>query len=338
MPTPVRVSCSLAQSPNSPLLYHVCRTNAIETGKLCGLTRLTGGRATELSRSKSTTQAPETRKVGPGGTTTSKTGVTTRAHTRAKSAAAPPASTRTSSRTATTTREPVRPHSALSGPRKQTGPSIPRPITSLDTHDEEHAGSVLGKRKGRRQSHQLFPHATLSPPGRSFPGVHRNDSWGCVRNQTSLPDMRNTTADSRRRESSLCTVMEQLTLDQPSSGCLCHQPLQDGPKKPSPSKLPLSTPVKHLPNRSLSPPKKSFKRHPSPIIPFLSKDSTIKAFNNFTDSGWDLERREKHIEELMNTLMTQVGKAGQDSFGLKETVELYKTRGKTSEATCDQPG
>jgi len=40
----------------------------------------------------------------------------------------------------------------------------------------------------------------------------------------------------------------------------------------------------------------------------------------------------------MNTLMTQVGKAGQDSFGLKETVELYKTRGKTSEATCDQPG
>lgn len=29
----------------------------------------------------------------------------------------------------------------------------------------------------------------------------------------------------------------------------------------------------------------------------------------------------------MNTLMTQVGKAGQDSFGLKETVELYKTRG-----------
>ena len=286
---------------------------------------LTEGRTTELSRSRSTTQAPETRKTGPGGTTTSKTGnTTTRAHTRAKSVAA---STRSSSRTATTTRQPVRPQSAFGGPRKQTGPSIPRPTTSLDAYDEESAGSVLGKRKGRQQSHWFFPYATSSLPGRSLPGVHRNDSWGYVKNQTSLPDMRKTTAESGRRESSLCTVMEQLTLDQPSSGPLCHQSVQDGPKKPSPSKIPMSTPVKPLPDRPLSPPKTSSKRHPSPIIPFLSKDSTVKAFNTFTDAGWDLERREKHMEELMNTLMTQVGKAGQDSFGLKETVELYKTRG-----------
>lgn len=63
-------------------------------------------------------------------------------------------------------------------------------------------------------------------------------------------------------------------------------------------------------------------------MPFLTKDSTVRAFNNFTDAGWDQEGREKQLEELINTFMSQFGKAGQESFGLKETVELYKTRGK----------
>lgn len=198
----------------------------------------------------------------------------------------------------------------------------------MDTHDEEPAGIVLGKRKGRRQSHCYFTHGTSSLPGRSLSGVHGNSSQSYVRDQASPPDVRSASLFSGPRKFFLCTAINQLTLDQPSSGPLCHQPVQDGPKKSFPSKIPTSTPVKPLSDRPLSPPKHSSKRHPSPIMPFLTKDSTVRAFNNFTDAGWDQEGREKQLEELINTFMSQFGKAGQESFGLKETVELYKTRGK----------
>ena len=279
----------------------------------------------ELSRSKSTTQAPETRRVG---TTTSRSvNGPPKAHGRANSVASSSTSTRTTSRAAngsSTTRQPPRSQSSLAGPRKHTGPSIPRPATSLDTHEEEPAGSVLGKRKGRRQSHFLFSNAASSLTG-PISGVHGDGPRNCIRTQASLPNIRSASFESGGRMLSLCTAMDQLDLN-PPSGLPCHQPVQDGPKK-SPSKIPtMCTPVKSFLEKPLSPPKFSIKRHPSPIVPFLTKNTTVKAFNQSTDSEWDQENREKKMDEWFNTFMSRFSQAGQESFGLKETVELYKTR------------
>lgn len=33
------------------------------------------------------------------------------------------------------------------------------------------------------------------------------------------------------------------------------------------------------------------------------------------------------MEEMFNTFISRVSQAGQESYGLKETVELYKSRG-----------
>ncbi|QRD85231.1 kinesin-like protein klpA [Aspergillus flavus] len=41
---------------------------------------------------------------------------------------------------------------------------------------------------------------------------------------------------------------------------------------------------------------------------------------------WDQETREKTMEEFFNAFVSRVSQAGQESFGLKETVELYKSR------------
>lgn len=66
---------------------------------------------------------------------------------------------------------------------------------------------------------------------------------------------------------------------------------------------------------------------------FLTKDSTITAFNFSTGAEWDQETREKTMEEFFNAFVSRVSQAGQESFGLKETVELYKSRGNRPSST-----
>lgn len=322
----VQVLCSPALSPNN---HHYRVRQHLSQNEIRSKRLLEADRAlSELSRSKSTTQTPETRRVG---TTTSRSvNGPPKAHGRANSVASSTTSTRTTSRTAngsSITRQPARPHSSLAGPRKHTGPSIPRPATSLDTHEEEPAGSVLGKRKGRRQSHFLFSNAasSLTEP---LSGVHGDGPRNRIRTQASLPNIGSASFESSGRMLSLCRAMGKLDLNPPPTGTPCHQPMQDGPKK-SPSKIPtMCTPVKCFPERPPSSPKISFKRHPSPIVPFLTKNTTVKAFNQSTDSEWNQENRDKKLDELYETFMSRFSQAGQESFGLKETVELYKTRSK----------
>lgn len=288
----------------------------------------------DLTRSKSTTQAPETRKIGPGGSTSRPTTGAPKMHGRANSVATSAA--RSASRTAngsfSSARQPPRPHSSLAGPRKQTGPSIPRPATSLDTHEEEPAASTAGKRKGRRQSHCFYSHPISSLPGRSLSTLHRDNLRDCLRTQASLPDIRSVSwQSSSSSASSLCKAMGSLNLNQPPNGPQARQPAQEGFRKPSPSKIPtMSTPVKSFLDKHPSPSKGCLKRNPSPM-PFLTKDSTVRSFNIYTDDDWDREFREKKMEEWFTTLMSRASQAGQESFGLKEAIELYKTR---SEYTC----
>lgn len=59
---------------------------------------------------------------------------------------------------------------------------------------------------------------------------------------------------------------------------------------------------------------------------FLAKDSTVTDFNCLLDSEWDLESKEKNMEEIIAKVFTRVNQSGQESQGLKEAVEVYKAR------------
>lgn len=92
--------------------------------------------------------------------------------------------------------------------------------------------------------------------------------------------------------------------------------------------LGLNTPTTPTPSyKPLSPSKHSSKRKPPPVPQFLTKDSMITSFNCSIGAEWDQETREKTMEEFFNAFVSRVSQAGQESFGLKETVELYKSRG-----------
>ncbi|KAL5335469.1 P-loop containing nucleoside triphosphate hydrolase protein [Aspergillus crustosus] len=105
------------------------------------------------ARTRSTTENARTG-AGPPSASRSVNG-TTKTHSRANSYAS---STLTRSASAasrprgpyssTTTGLGSRPNSSLNTTRRPNGYSIPRPATSLDTHEEESSHKVLGKRKG----------------------------------------------------------------------------------------------------------------------------------------------------------------------------------------------
>ncbi|OJJ47311.1 hypothetical protein ASPZODRAFT_151816 [Penicilliopsis zonata CBS 506.65] len=130
------------------------RSGLVQPGTIAGKT------VSQLNRSKSTTQAPDVRRAGSVSYGARSTPAT---HGRTTSFASTMRATSTSSRSVApgsfsatvgpgsrpaTAMGASRPQTSMSHARKHTGPSLPRPATSLDTHEEEAAASVLGKRKG----------------------------------------------------------------------------------------------------------------------------------------------------------------------------------------------
>lgn len=259
-----------------------------------------------LNRSRSTTQSPETRNVGSGSGTTMRLG-TSRTHSRTNSYAS---STRTASRTpngyssATIGPGPrpassigmSRPHSSATA-RRHHGTATTRPASSLDTHVEEPPESKRNKRNGMQQFHFLSSRSTSPIDGPSP-----------------------------------CNPVSQLTLGPLPNGSLeCkRQPMRDGPIKQIISKVPLpATPVK----KCMDPPplvrsKSPSKRNPPQALPFLTKDSMTRSFNLSTGAAWDQDSREKNMEAFFDKFMSRISQTGQESYGLKEAVELYKSRGK----------
>lgn len=89
-----------------------------------------------------------------------------------------------------------------------------------------------------------------------------------------------------------------------------------------------STPAHPFPDKFSFLPQSSCKRQRAPIAQFLTKDSTIPSFNSRTGADWDQDSREKIVDDFYNVLMSRMNQTGQESFAYKETVELYKSRGK----------
>ncbi|KAF7169739.1 hypothetical protein CNMCM5623_002391 [Aspergillus felis] len=137
-------------------------------------------------------------------------------------------------------------------------------------------------------------------------------------------------------EASPCPALDPSEKDPVSHDILDPKslhPAQDGPIKPPTSKIPVSSPVRQPLEKPASPSKYPPRKKNPPIIPFLHKDSSIKTFNYSTGAEWDQATREKTMEEFFNAFVSRVSQAGQESFGLKETVELYKNRVSELEAT-----
>ena len=197
----------------------------------------------------------------------------------------------------------TRPHSRAqtSFAAQRRNPVTPRPASSIDAHDDELGGSILGKRKGTQQFPFSLSRGPHSLVGRSFSTSHAGITGNPLRSPSPCSD-RNMKLDS------------SLPLDY----------------KPNPlsSKIPITAPVK----QSMGPPlsartRSPAKKDPTQITPFLNKESTTKVFNYSTGGAWDQDTREKTMEDMFSKFMSSMSQAGQESYGLKEAVELYKTRG-----------
>jgi kinesin family protein C1 len=216
-----------------------------------------------------------------------------------------------------------RPQSSLNG-RRPIGASIPRAASALDTHMEDTSPSVLGKRKGMRifsLSPSRIPRYSL---GSMTPGMEDVcHEFG----QSAEPCEPEEVVFSP----SLAHVMTIPVV--PST------PFPKGPSEiqSPPGPLQAVPPPKCflVPTRPLRTASASSLRSPSKPLSrsFLSKDSSTKSFDHATGPEWDQDSRERNMEELMQTFMTHMNQQGQASSGLKETVEVYKTRSKSIRRT-----
>lgn len=216
--------------------------------------------------------------------------------------------------------------------RKPGLTSVPRPNTALDTHDEEeHTKSVLGKRKGTQISHNNSSHFT---PGSYDKFMNYTTDWSPPATVSRLSD----TSRMRSRDPSLSTMMDKLTLDD-------TQTHMEPPKTPGRTvkrkrAVPVSSssrvprPLHQSKSCSFISPSpstrkpKSPQKHPPVIEHFLTKDSHTKA--------WDYDSKMQNLTDVAEMLCSRISQTGQDSAGLKEAVELYKSRGRFCECCGKQ--
>lgn len=286
----------------------------------------------ESSRTRSTTEGV---RAGAGTPSASRSvNGTTKTHGRANSYAS---STLTRSASAASRpRGPLssstmgRPNTSMSTSRRPNGYSIPRPATSLDTHEEENSRRVLGKRKGMHTSYFLLSRPT-SPVPLFSSWQARLDSQRETRGaQPSLSPLLEPCFESPHNESSICTPMGDLSLGPfPCEITIPNMfPKHDRAPIFTPSKIPVPKPAL----LTLSGPQfqhnHSAKKKRAPSPGFLNKETKIKAFNFSTGGEWDQDAREQNMEYLLSSFVSQLNQHGQASSGLKEAVEVYKLRGK----------
>ncbi|KGO73102.1 hypothetical protein PITC_098330 [Penicillium italicum] len=285
--------------------------------------------APEATRSKPAN--PETRRPG---SVTRQSSTTTKGHSRGNSYSSSTMSRSTvpASRTAngsfsSTVGPGTRPASAMSrhqssfNGRRPVGASIPRAASALDTHMEDVSPSVLGKRKGMPQFPLSPSRIPSCPVGTVSPGM--DECWDGVGKLAALSVSEKPA--SFPNPSNLATVP-----------ILPSTPFRNVSTPKSPGHVySSSSSLFTAPPRTPSHSQRRIVKKPSHPA-FLTKGSSIRSFDNITGPEWDQASREKSIEGLMQTFMAQVNQQGQASSGLKETVDLYKSRINELEASRDE--
>ena len=213
-----------------------------------------------------------------------------------------------------------RPQSAMGnrGPL-QAPATISRPASSL----ENHMAGPSTKRKG-------MDHISISPfehtpyPFKSTPREQNrgyDNQFHCTPNWSSprpaLAHKESIHPLNRLRDVSLSIAMHELSLDPVT--CPSSPFAQRGKGPHTPSQLPKPISLKKQSSAiflPVSPPKRQ--RSPPKIIPFLTRDSNLKA--------WDTKGRLEDMETLYSQLTDQMDGTRNECNALKETVPLYKTR------------
>ncbi|KAK2805076.1 hypothetical protein FQN50_006321 [Emmonsiellopsis sp. PD_5] len=236
----------------------------------------------------------------------------------------PNSSTGPSSRTRSAARNLPRPQTSFGyGPRH--GDVSPRPITSMATRDSDLQDSVLGKRKGiYRFSLSSSPPSPASNPGpssrRGSYDAHLNytSDWSSslAAQSISQPMVKNA------RDVSLSTAMKHLTLN-PIPSSMAPSPEIVSHARPA-ARLPLpKPPFKHRncvsPSPTLDrPKKKSPQKSPPKVRQFLTRDSQVEA--------WDQDEKMEKMNAMCDMLLNRFQGTTTQSAGLKEAIELYKSR------------
>lgn len=213
-----------------------------------------------------------------------------------------------------------RPQSSLNGHRP-VGASIPRAASALDTHMEDTSPTVLGKRKG-------MPHISLSPSRiPSCPAGHSpeglDQDWNGSTQLAALSIAEETRSFLDRSITSNVPLLPSTPAVRESHAFFKPPGLRT---RASSSSL-FATPV----NRDRAPytsPRRVIRPPSHPV--FLTKGSSIKGFDHVTGPEWDQDSREKNMDTLIKTMMEQMNQQGQASSGLRETVDLYKTRSESA--------
>ncbi|KAJ6188127.1 hypothetical protein N7519_003035 [Penicillium mononematosum] len=290
----------------------------------------------EATRPK--TANPETKRPG---SVTRQPSTTTRVHTRGNSY-----SSSTMSRpTAPTTRAANGSFSSTVGPgtrpatamsrhqssfngRRQVGASIPRAASALDTHMEDASPSVLGKRKGMPQFPLSPSRIPSCPVGTVSPGL--DEGWNGAGELAALSLSEKPVSFQNPSNLATIPVLPSTPFRNVST---VTTPKSAGYTQSSSSSSFFTAPT--APSRTPSYSQRRIVKktsHPA----FLTKGSSIRNFDKVTGPEWDQASREKSIEGLMQTFMAQVNQQGQASSGLKETVDMYKSRINDLETSRDE--
>ncbi|KAK2784335.1 kinesin-like nuclear fusion protein [Emmonsiellopsis sp. PD_33] len=233
-------------------------------------------------------------------------------------------STGPSSRTRSAARNLPRPQTSFGyGPRH--GDVSPRPITSMATRDSDLQDSVLGKRKGiYRFSLSSSPPSPASNPGpssrRGSYDAHLNytSDWSSslAAQSISKPMVKNA------RDVSLSTAMKHLTFN-PIPSSTAPSPEIFSHARPAAR---LRVPIPPFKNRNCvspspildRPKKKSPQKSPPKVKQFLTRDSQVEA--------WDQDEKMEKMNAMCDMLLNRFQGTTTQSAGLKEAIELYKSR------------
>ncbi|OJD11408.1 hypothetical protein AJ78_07818 [Emergomyces pasteurianus Ep9510] len=241
-----------------------------------------------------------------------------------------------SSRTRSAARNVVRPQTSF-GYGRSHGTISPRPITSTGTRDNDPHDSVLGKRKGMDRF--SLTSSSFSPILRRGP-TPRTGCYDSQMNYTS--DWSSSFAANSIshpppdpvRVTSLSAAMKVLTLNPPSlfiPSSLIHESQASSRPDIAVSKCPagkyqgpISTPS-HIVPQSL---KKSPRKSPPKVKQYLTRGSSVEA--------WDQDAKMEKMNAMCDLLLNRFQGTTNQSAGLKEAIELYKSRLQEVEAKNSQ--
>lgn len=204
-----------------------------------------------------------------------------------------------------------RPATSFGGRRLNN--SIQRPSTSLDTHVDDSAGSVLGKRKGMQPVLSSFTLRSSSGPYGSPGEPDEIPSHHGLPQPVPVPDF----------TSHFAAPLEQPITFSIATPVRGMSPGSSAARQTQSCSVPALTPSK--PSKTTPSSLGRSSKKPQPPL-FLSKNSFITNFDHLPDTDWDQDSREKKMDDMMAQVMLRLNQQGHEASGLKDTVEIYKSR------------